>query len=193
MSTEGTATHSFQTHLALEASEWRVNLDETLNDLTRAATGMSVQEIAEKINEAAAEASGVGGTGETVGQTAAAPQAPPVSAPASSSFTNIDEEPWFPTQTGTIQPGWTAEDVVSVWGDPVLERTVGDWKYLYFRNGCERACGTYDLVILERNQVVDAIVRGTGHTYAGVSSSPPGRLAEFTPGTSPTDSSGIIG
>ena len=105
----------------------------------------------------------------------------------------INEEPWFPTHTGTVQPGWTSADVVSVWGDPVLERSVGDWTYMYFRNGCERACGTYDLVILERDQVVDAIVRGTGHTYAGVSSSPPGRLAEFTPSASPTDTSGIIG
>ncbi len=123
----------------------------------------------------------------------ASPQPGATPPPVVSPFAAIDEEPWFPTDTGTVQPGWAAEDVVSVWGDPVLERSVGDWTYMYFRNGCERACGTYDLVILERNQVVDAIVRGTGHTYAGVSSSPPGRLAEFTPSASPTDSSGIIG
>ena len=123
----------------------------------------------------------------------ASPQPPATPSPVVSPSADIGEEPWFPTHTGTVQPGWTSEDVVSVWGDPVLERSVGDWTYMYFRNGCERACGKYDLVILERDQVVDAIVRGAGHTYAGVSSSPPGRLAEFTPSASPTDTSGIIG
>ncbi len=122
----------------------------------------------------------------------AAPQPGAAPPPVASPFADMDEELWFPTDTGTVQPGWSAEDVVSVWGNPVLERSAGDWTYMYFRNGCERACGTYDVVILERNQVMDAIVRGTGHTYAGVSSSPPGRLAEFTPSASPTDSSGII-
>ncbi len=122
----------------------------------------------------------------------AAPEPEAALPPAASPFGDIGEEPWFPTDTGTVQPGWSAEDVVSVWGNPVLERSASDWTYMYFRNGCERACGTYDVLILERNQVVDAIVRGTGHTYAGVSSSPPGRLAEFTPSASPTDSSGII-
>lgn len=110
-----------------------------------------------------------------------------------SPFAGALEEPWFPTDTGTIEPGWTAEDVVSVWGEPVTERSSGSWTFLYFRNGCERACGTFDVVILQRDQVVDAIVRGPGHTYTGISSSPPGRLAEFTPPTSTSDSSGVIG
>ncbi len=108
-------------------------------------------------------------------------------------FTDPLEEPWFPTDTGTVEPGWTAEDVIAVWGVPVTDRSSGDWTFLYFRNGCERACGTYDVVMLQRGQVVDAIVRGPGHTYAGISSSPAGRLAEFTPPTSTSDSSGVIG
>jgi hypothetical protein len=123
----------------------------------------------------------------------ATPEPEPAPPPVASQVAQVGEVPWVPIDTGTVQPGWTAEDVVSVWGNPVLERSMGDWTYMYFRNGCEQACGTYDVLILQRNQVVDAIVRGRGHTYAGLSSSPPGRVAEFTPGTSTTDSSGMIG
>jgi hypothetical protein len=93
------------------------------------------------------------------------------------------EVPWTPTHTGTVEPGMTRDQVVEVWGDPVTERALGAWSYLYFRNGCEISCGTYDVVLLDGGQVVDAIVRGRGHVYAGVSSSPPERAAEFTPPT----------
>jgi hypothetical protein len=91
------------------------------------------------------------------------------------------DEPWTPTDTGTIQPGMSRMDVIAVWGEPVAERQSGNRTYLYYRNGCEVTCGTFDVVFLEDDQVVDAIVRGGGHTYAGVSSSPPDRAAEFTP------------
>ena len=120
------------------------------------------------------------------------PEATPATAVASP-FGGGLEEPWFPTDTGTVEPGWTAEDVIAVWGEPVTARSSGTWTFLYFRNGCEYACGTFDVVILDGNQVVDAIVRGPGHTYAGISSSPQGRLAEFTPPASTNDSSGVIG
>ncbi len=105
----------------------------------------------------------------------------------------VGEEPWFPVETGTVRPGMTADDVVAVWGVPVADRAVGNWLFLYYRNGCEQACGTFDVVMLEGGQVVDAIVRGPGHTYEGVSSSPPNRLAEFTPPTFLPDTIGIIG
>ena len=91
-----------------------------------------------------------------------------------------EEEPWVPTATGTVDPGMSREDVVATRGEPVMERAEGDWTYLYFRNGCEISCGTFDVVFLEGNQVVDAVVRGRGHTYSGVSSSPPDRAPEFT-------------
>jgi hypothetical protein len=103
------------------------------------------------------------------------------------------EEPWFPVHTGTVRPGMTADDVVAVWGVPVTDRAVGNWTFLYFRNGCELACGTFDVVMLEGGQVVDAIVRGPGHVYEGVSSSPPNRAAQFTPPTFSPDTVGIIG
>lgn len=91
------------------------------------------------------------------------------------------DEPWTPIDTGTVRPGMTREEVIAVWGVPVAERQANNRTYLYFRNGCEVTCGTFDVVFLEQNQVVDAIVRGEGHHYAGVSSSPDEREAEFTP------------
>ncbi len=120
------------------------------------------------------------------------PQQTPVrEAPAITS--RVGEEPWFPTETGTIRPGMTADEVIGVWGAPVADRTVGNWTFLYFRNGCELACGTFDIVMLEGGQVVDAIVRGVGHTYVGVSSSPPDRVAEFTPPVAFADTIGVNG
>lgn len=91
------------------------------------------------------------------------------------------DQPWFPVDTGTVRPGMTRDEVVVIWGAPVAERTAGTRGYLYYRNGCEVTCGTFDVVFLEDGQVVDAIVRGRGHTYAGMSSSPPDRAAEYTP------------
>ncbi len=104
------------------------------------------------------------------------------------------EEPWFPSDTGTVRPGMTSDEVVATWGSPVADRAVGNWTFLYFRNGCEESCGTFDVVMLEGGQVVDAIVRGFGHTYAGISSSPPDRVGEFTPpASSSADTLRVIG
>ena len=131
--------------------------------------------------------------------TPATPVAPPAQEPEPEPVRTVvrpavvGEEPWFPIDTGTVRPGMTADDVVAVWGAPVADRVAGNWTFLYFRNGCEQSCGTFDVVMLEGGQVVDAIVRGPGHTYAGVSSSPPNRLAEFTPPAFSPDTIGIIG
>ncbi len=86
----------------------------------------------------------------------------------------------------------TREQVIAVWGEPVVKRSAGAWTYLFFRNGCEVSCGTFDVVFLQDGQVVDAIVRGEGHIYAGVSSSPPGRVAEPTPGRAGFKGSSIL-
>lgn len=96
-----------------------------------------------------------------------APAMPAVSTPAM-------DEPWTPTLTGTVTPGMTRDSVIAIWGEPVAERALGAWTYLYFRNGCEASCGTFDVVFLENGQVVNAIVRGPGHIYDGTSTSPPG-------------------
>ncbi|MBI3983622.1 MAG: hypothetical protein HY337_11980 [Gemmatimonadetes bacterium] len=106
---------------------------------------------------------------------AAVPAEPPPAAAGP-----LVDEPWTPVDTGTVNPGMTREDVITVWGVPVAERTSGVWTFLYFRNGCEVSCGTFDVVMLQNGQVVDAVVRGPGHVYSGVSSSPPGRPAERT-------------
>lgn len=133
---------------------------------------------------------------DTVTQVAAAPDTtkappPPPRAQVAPPAAPAEDQPWTPTDTGTVSPGMTRDQVVAVWGVPVAERTVEGRTYLYFRNGCEVSCGTFDVVFLENDQVVDAIVRGEGHTYSGVSSSPPERQGQMTrPGT-PTDTAGV--
>lgn len=93
---------------------------------------------------------------------------------------DLPEIPWEPEFVGTIAPGMTREDVIAIWGEPVTERFINGRGYMFFRNGCENSCGTYDIVLLEANQVVDAVVRGAGHEYSGMSSSPVGRAPEIT-------------
>jgi hypothetical protein len=106
---------------------------------------------------------------------------PPEPAPVEPVATRpLVDEPWTPLDTGTVNPGMARDDVIAIWGVPVAERTNGAWTYLYFRNGCEVSCGTLDVVFLENGQVVDAVVRGPGHNYSGVSSSPPDRVPERT-------------
>jgi hypothetical protein len=73
------------------------------------------------------------------------------------------------------------EEVVGVWGEPVTERMADGRRYLFYRNGCEVTCGTFDVVFLEGGQVVDAIVRARGHTYSGTSTSPAGSEGVPTP------------
>ncbi|MCZ6917297.1 MAG: hypothetical protein O7I93_11010 [Gemmatimonadetes bacterium] len=111
---------------------------------------------------------------------------------AQRSSNDTGEVPWTPSATGTVRPGMTVDEVVGEWGAPAVRRDIRNRTYLFYRNGCERACGTFDVVLLEDGQVVDAIVRGRGHNYAGVSSSPPDRVAEFTPPQF-ADTSGAIG
>lgn len=87
--------------------------------------------------------------------------------------------------TYAVRPGMTEADVRQRWGDPVTVRRINDWTYLFYENGMERELGYYDTVFLQGGQVVDAIVRMPGRTYLGTSSSPEGRLPEFTPPNRP--------
>ena len=119
----------------------------------------------------------------------AAPAEPPATRPepaatrpaAQTMTTARVDQPFETSYTGTVQPGMSEAQVIEVWGQPVARREEGVYAYLHFRNGCEASCGMYDIVILEGDQVVDAVVRFSGHVYAGVSSSPPGRTPLFTP------------
>jgi hypothetical protein len=112
---------------------------------------------------------------------------PPAPEPMAPVPVSLADEPWTSTDTGTVAPGMARDQVVALWGQPVAERTAGSWTYLYFRNGCEVSCGTFDVVFLQDGQVVDAIVRAQGHGYAGTSSSPPGRPAAATLPSPPGD------
>lgn len=112
----------------------------------------------------------------------AARPAPAATRPAAQTMTTARvDQPFETSYTGTVQPGMSEAQVIEVWGQPVARRQEGVFAYLHFRNGCEASCGMYDIVILEGDQVVDAVVRFSGHVYAGVSSSPPGRTPLFTP------------
>ena len=75
-------------------------------------------------------------------------------------------------QGATISPGMTRARVVAVLGTPSTERTVAEFRYLFYRNDCGARCGMNDLVILKNDGVVDAIFRSPTRRYAGVSSSP---------------------
>ena len=96
---------------------------------------------------------------------------------------SFDGEMAAPSSDGVqaIRPGMTEDQVIASWGKPVAARDAGNFTYLYFENDCLRRCGTFDLVILQGGQTVDAIARASYHRYDGVSSSPNDRLPEYTP------------
>jgi len=73
---------------------------------------------------------------------------------------------------GTIAPGMSRARVVAALGAPTTERTVADFRYLFYQNSCGKACGMNDLVILRNDAVVDAILRSPTRHYTGTSSSP---------------------
>ena len=106
--------------------------------------------------------------------------APPPQRVATSVARPVQDEPYDSPDTGTVAPGMGERDVVSLWGPASAVRHAGDFTYMHYPNGCERTCGTDDVVILQNDQVVDAILRWPGHGYSGQSSSPPGRIPEPT-------------
>jgi outer membrane protein assembly factor BamE (lipoprotein component of BamABCDE complex) len=73
---------------------------------------------------------------------------------------------------GTISPGMSRAKVVAALGKPTTERTVSEFRYLFYQNSCGKACGMNDLVILRDDAVVDAIFRSPSRHYTGTSSSP---------------------
>lgn len=97
----------------------------------------------------------------------------------------VQDVPYVSDDTGTIDPGMSEADVVARWGMPVARSRTGAMTYLYFPNSCERSCGTLDVVFLENDKVVDAVLRWEGHRYSGQSSSPPGTTPVATRPTQP--------
>jgi outer membrane protein assembly factor BamE (lipoprotein component of BamABCDE complex) len=76
------------------------------------------------------------------------------------------------SRPNSVSPGMSRARVVAALGTPSTERTVGEFKYLFYVNACGKRCGMNDLVILRRDSVVDAIFRSNTRHYTGTSSSP---------------------
>ena len=74
----------------------------------------------------------------------------------------------------SIDPNMTKAQVIERLGAPAAERSSGPYTYLFYQNGVEREVGMSDLVILQNDNVVDAIFRSSGRQYTGRSSSPEG-------------------
>ena len=72
----------------------------------------------------------------------------------------------------SIDPGMSEAKVVERLGGPDATRSAGDFKYLFYRNGCIKQCGMDDVVILQKDSVVDAMFRSADRSYTGKSSSP---------------------
>jgi hypothetical protein len=62
--------------------------------------------------------------------------------------------------------------VVALFGAPASDRVRGDLTYLLFPNGVEKEVGMNDLVVLEGDKVIDAVLRAPNRSYSGTSSSP---------------------
>src|SRR6185312_11560237 len=74
--------------------------------------------------------------------------------------------------SGTIDPGMTRAQVIERLGKPATVRTYQGSTYLMYSNKCGKKCGMQDLVILEHDSVVDAVLRSPERHYSGTSSSP---------------------
>jgi hypothetical protein len=72
----------------------------------------------------------------------------------------------------TVDPGMSRAQVVAALGEPYSSRSREGYTYLLYKNGCEKACGMDDLVVLDSGKVVDAVFRSPARRYTGTSSSP---------------------
>lgn len=73
---------------------------------------------------------------------------------------------------GTIDPGMSKAQVIALFGKAASDRARGDFTYLLFANGMEKEVGMSDLVVLEGDKVVDAVLRAPNRSFSGTSSSP---------------------
>lgn len=89
--------------------------------------------------------------------------------------------------TKTVSPGMSKAQVVAALGEPATSRTASDVTYMFYKNTCGKRCGMNDLVVLQRDSVVDAIFRAPDRRYTGTSSSPaaipPAQAAKMKPTT----------
>src|SRR3954466_8221772 len=96
----------------------------------------------------------------------------------------------------SIDPGMSEVKVVERLGAPDASRAAGDFKYLFYHNSCIKQCGMDDVVILQKDSVVDAMFRSADRAYSGKSSSPraiPAEVAARTrPGTRDVPSGEVV-
>ena len=92
--------------------------------------------------------------------------------------------------TNTVAPGMSRAKVVAALGAPTTERTVGEFRYLFYSNACGKRCGMNDLVVLRNDSVVDAIFRSNARRYTGTSSSPAPISAKEAADRAPTSGAG---
>jgi hypothetical protein len=85
----------------------------------------------------------------------------------------------------SIDPGMSEAKVVEHLGAPDASRIAGDFKYLFYHNNCIKQCGMDDVVILQKDSVVDAMFRSVERTYSGKSSSPRAIPADVAARTRP--------
>ena len=86
----------------------------------------------------------------------------------------------------SIDPGMSEAKVVEHLGQPDASRSAGDFKYLFYHNDCIRQCGMDDVVILQKDSVVDAMFRSADRAYTGKSSSPRAIPAQVAARTRPS-------
>ena len=77
-----------------------------------------------------------------------------------------------PAAQNSIDPGMSRAQVVERFGKPASEHSRGEFMYLFYSNGVEKSVGMSDLVVLQGDKVVDAVLRSARRTYSGTSSSP---------------------
>ena len=73
---------------------------------------------------------------------------------------------------GKIDPGMSKAQVIALFGAPASDRVRGDFTYLLFSNGMEKEVGMNDLVVLQGDKVIDAVLRAPNRSFSGTSSSP---------------------
>ena len=77
-----------------------------------------------------------------------------------------------PAQPATIDAGMTKAQVIERFGKAAAERSRGEFTFLFYSNGMEKQVGMSDVVIMQSDHVVDAVLRSPRRAYSGTSSSP---------------------
>ncbi len=72
----------------------------------------------------------------------------------------------------SIDPGMTKAQVTERFGKPASERSRGEYTYLFYSNGMEKKVGMSDIVTLQNDHVIDAVLRSPKRSYSGNSTSP---------------------